>query len=60
LTLAGLLRKWDVDAAALHAKARSYYLTCEFPDKWQFYNYPTHGSLKSGQENEIAISSSYD
>ena len=55
LTLAGLLAKWNVDAPALFAKARSYYLTCEMPDKWQVYNYPIYVYLKycgEGSEDE--------
>jgi hypothetical protein len=50
LTLAGLLRKWGVSAPTLFAKAQSYYLTCEFPDKWQVYNYPFYVYLKYGRE----------
>jgi hypothetical protein len=46
LTLAGLLAKWNVEAPALYAKAHSYYLTCEMPDKWQIYNYPIYVYLK--------------
>lgn len=46
LTLAGLLKKWGVDAPALYARARSYYLTCEFPAKWEVYNYPFYVYLK--------------
>ena len=59
LTLAGLLRKWGVSAPTLFAKARSYYLTCEFPDKWQVYNYPFYVYLKycgEGSEDEKRMS----
>jgi hypothetical protein len=53
LTLAGLLRKWDVDAPALYARAQSYYLTCAFPAKWEVYNYPIYVYLKHcGQDGE--------
>jgi len=59
LTLAGLLRKWDVDAPELYSRARNYYLTCEFPDKWQVYNYPIYVYLKycgEGSEDERRMS----
>jgi hypothetical protein len=55
LTLAGLLRKWGVEAPALYAQARRYYLTCAFPDKWEVYNYPFYVYLKycgEGSEDE--------
>ena len=59
LTLAGLLAKWKVDAPTLFAKVRSYYLTCEIPDKWQIYSYPIFVYLKycgEGPEDEKRLS----
>jgi hypothetical protein len=46
LTLAGLLCKWGVDAPEVLVGAGRYYQTCEFPAKWQTYNYPFYVYLK--------------
>jgi hypothetical protein len=35
-----------VDAPGIYAGARRYYQTCEFPAKWQTYNYPFYVYLK--------------
>jgi hypothetical protein len=50
LTLAGLLRKWGVDAPEIYAGARRYYLTCEMPDRWAIYSYPIYVYLKYCRE----------
>jgi len=46
LTLAGLLSRWGVDAPEIYAGARRYYETCEWPERWQTYNYPFYVYLK--------------
>jgi hypothetical protein len=59
LTLAGLLAKWGVRAPSIFAGARRYYLTCEFPSKWEVYNYPVFVYLRycgEGSEDERRMS----
>jgi len=53
LTLAGLLKKWDVDAPGLFAGVRSYYMTLELPSKWDAFNYPIFVYLRyCGEDDE--------
>jgi hypothetical protein len=46
LSLAGFMQRWGVDAPQVYAGAQRHYGTCEFPDRWQTYNYPFYVYLK--------------
>jgi hypothetical protein len=52
LVLAGLLKKWGVDAPALFQKVRGCYLNMELPEEDSFYAYPLFVYLKHCSEDE--------